>query len=117
MNQNEVFLDPKFVLRKRKGISFTINKSSSNDNPARVYLVIVNDRNARTRCEICSKITTKIPKRRHWRHISHHENSTRFLSEGFCYNFPHDAFPTPFYKDGWRGILTQKTINLLYKLF
>ena len=26
----------------------------------------VNNRNTRTRCEICSKLTVKIPKRRHW---------------------------------------------------
>ena len=28
----------------------------------------VNDRNTRTRCEICSKLTIKTPERRHWRH-------------------------------------------------
>ena len=27
----------------------------------------VNSRNTRTRCEICSKLTTKIPERRQWR--------------------------------------------------
>ena len=27
----------------------------------------VNNRNTRTRCEICSKLTVKIPERRHWR--------------------------------------------------
>ena len=26
----------------------------------------VNNRNTRTRCEICSKLTIKIPERRHW---------------------------------------------------
>ena len=40
----------------------------------------VNNRNTRTRSEICSKLTIKIPERRHWRrsgvfvnfeHISH----------------------------------------------
>ena len=31
------------------------------------YIFKVNNRNTRTRCEICSKLTIKIPKRRHWR--------------------------------------------------
>ena len=49
--------------------------------PAGIYLLKVNTRNTRKRCEICSKLTTKIPERRHWRrsgifivnfeHISH----------------------------------------------
>ena len=49
--------------------------------PAGNYMFKDNDRNTRTRCEICSKLTVKIPKRRHWRrsvvfivnfeHISH----------------------------------------------
>ena len=26
-----------------------------------------NNRNTRTKCEICSKLTIKIPERRHWR--------------------------------------------------
>ena len=30
-----------------------------------VYLLKVNNRNTRTRCEICSKLTIKIPERRH----------------------------------------------------
>ena len=46
-----------------------------------IYLLKVNNRNTRTRCEICSKLTIKIPERRHWHrsgifivnfeHISH----------------------------------------------
>ena len=46
-----------------------------------IYLLKVNNRNTRTRCEICSKLTTKMPGRRQWRrsgviivnseHISH----------------------------------------------
>ena len=49
--------------------------------PADIYLLKVNNRNSRTRCEICSKLTIKIPERRQWRrsgifivnfeHISH----------------------------------------------
>ena len=52
-----------------------------NVSPAGVYLLKVNNRNTRTRCEICSKLTIKTPEQRHWRrsdvfivnyeHISH----------------------------------------------
>ena len=50
-------------------------------NPAGIYLLKVNNRNTRTRCEMCSKLTIKTPERRQWRrpgvfivnfeHISH----------------------------------------------
>ena len=33
--------------------------------PAGIYLLKVNNRNTRTRCEICSKLTIKTPERRH----------------------------------------------------
>ena len=49
--------------------------------PAGIYLLKVNNRNTGIRCEICSKLTVKIPERRHWRrsgifiinfdHVSH----------------------------------------------
>ena len=32
-----------------------------------IYLLKVNNRNIRTRCKICSKLTIKTPKPRHWR--------------------------------------------------
>ena len=35
--------------------------------PAGIYLLKVNNRKTRTRCEICSKLTIKTPERRHWR--------------------------------------------------
>ena len=35
--------------------------------PAGIYLLKVNNRNTRIRCEICSKLTIKIPERRQWR--------------------------------------------------
>ena len=48
---------------------------------AGIYLLKVNNRNTRTRCEIFSKLTKKIPERHHWHrsgifivnfeHISH----------------------------------------------
>ena len=34
---------------------------------AGIYLVKVNNRNTRTRCEICSEFTIKTPERRQWR--------------------------------------------------
>ena len=37
-----------------------------NFNPASNYMFKVNNRNTRTRCEICSKLTIKTPERRHW---------------------------------------------------
>ena len=35
-----------------------------------IYLLKVNNRNTRIRCEISSKLTIKIPERRHWRRSS-----------------------------------------------
>ena len=35
--------------------------------PAGNKMFKVNNRNTRTRCEICSKLTIKVPERRHWR--------------------------------------------------
>ena len=35
--------------------------------PADNYMSKVNNRNTRTRCEICSTLTLKIPERRQWR--------------------------------------------------
>ena len=35
-------------------------------NPAGIYLLKVNNRNTRTSCEICSKLTIKTPERSHW---------------------------------------------------
>ena len=34
---------------------------------AEIYLLKVNNRNTRTRCEICWKLTIKLPERRQWR--------------------------------------------------
>ena len=36
-------------------------------NPANIYLLEVNNRNARKRYEVCSKLTIKTPAWRHWR--------------------------------------------------
>ena len=35
--------------------------------PVGIYLLIVNNINSRTRCEICSKLTIKATERHHWR--------------------------------------------------
>ena len=58
-----------------------IDYFSKGANPADDYLFTVNDRNARTRCEICSEPTIMTPERGHWHrsgvfivnfeHISH----------------------------------------------
>ena len=54
----------------------TLRKNSQ--LPAGNYLFKVNNRNTRTSCEICSKLTIKIPERRH-----------RRPSEIFIVNFEH----------------------------
>ena len=43
------------------GSSFYTNTTAL---PAGIYLLKVNNKNTRTRCEICSKLTIKTPKRR-----------------------------------------------------
>ena len=47
-----------------KAMNLTVLISSPADN----YMFKVNNRNTRTRCEICSKLTIKTSERRHWRH-------------------------------------------------
>ena len=39
-------------------------------NPAGIYLLKVNNRNTRARCEICLKLKLKTPKERQWRRSS-----------------------------------------------
>ena len=43
---------------------------SARFNPVGIYLLKVNNRNTRTRCEICSKLTIKTPERRQLRRSS-----------------------------------------------
>ena len=59
-------------------ITISDHEMSFQINSAGIYLLKVNNRNTRTRCGICSKLTIKTPERRHWRifivnfeHISH----------------------------------------------
>ena len=39
---------------------------SKHEIPVGNYMFKVNNRNTRKRCEICSKLTIKIPEQRHW---------------------------------------------------
>ena len=56
----------------------TYVEQTKNGYPAGNYMFKVNNRNTRTRCEICSKLTIKTPERRQWRH-----------SDIFVVNFEH----------------------------
>ena len=61
---------------------YTTVSSSSFNIPAGTYLLKVNNRNTRTRCEICSKLTIKTPERRQWHRFG-----------VFIDNFEHIAHP------------------------
>ena len=60
---------------------YMIFKCEFSTNPAGIYLLKINDRNTRTKSEICSNLTFKTPERRQWcrsgvfivnfEHISH----------------------------------------------
>ena len=43
------------------------NNANINHNSTNIYLLKVNDRNIRKRCEICSRLTIKTPERPQWR--------------------------------------------------
>ena len=56
--------------------------------PAGNYMFKVNNRNSRARCEICSKLTIKLPERHYWRHLVPVLFSiTRFCSSLSIINF------------------------------
>ena len=69
------------ILRIQSSVRCVRSGDSFNYIPAGIYLFKVNNRNTRTRCEICSKLTINTPERRQWRrsgvfivnfeHISH----------------------------------------------
>ena len=46
---------------------FVHDTKNENHHPAGIYMLKVNNRNIRTRCEICSKLLIKIQERRQWR--------------------------------------------------
>ena len=48
--------------------------------PAAIYMLKVNNKNTRTRCEICSKLTIKTPEQHKWRR-----------SDVFTVNFEHNS--------------------------
>ena len=58
-----LFVTAKYSHANISEISLFQKKHSST---AGVYLLKVNDRNTRTRCEICSKLTINTPERRQW---------------------------------------------------
>ena len=59
---------------------YTLLKSMVKATPASNYMFKVNNRNTRTRCEICSELTVKTPERRFWRR-----------SGVFIVNFEHNS--------------------------
>ena len=48
-------------------ISNFVSRFNLEHNPADNYMFKVNNRNTRTKSEICSKLTIKIPEQRQWR--------------------------------------------------
>ena len=50
-----------------KTLNVITDDTTEKPTPASNYMFKVNNRNTRTRCEICSKLTLKTVERRHWR--------------------------------------------------
>ena len=61
-----------YLLRAFYCISHGLLIAKLNAFPTDIYLLKINNRNTRTRCEICLKLTIKTPERRKWRrsHVS-----------------------------------------------
>ena len=86
-NKDEAFITRGFRNWRQATENFRVHEESDchkdyvNQFPAGNYMFKINDRNTRTRCKICSKLTIKTQERRHWRrsgvfivnfeHISH----------------------------------------------
>ena len=64
------FLAFRRFTRKLKSRLNTSLTRHLNACPASNYMFKVNNRNSRTRCETCSKLTIKTPEQRHWRRSS-----------------------------------------------
>ena len=62
-------------------IHFKEQKLYDASYPANIYLFKVNNKDNRKMCEICSKLTIKMPERRPWRH-----------SGDFIVNFEHISY-------------------------
>ena len=58
---------PALILDVLFKTSMFVNSYSQNSTPVGIYLLKVNNRNIRTRCEICSKLTIKTLGRGQWR--------------------------------------------------
>ena len=58
-------MPPTFLCQIWKLLGIRVLQLSRNYR-AGIYLLKVNNKNTRTRCEICSKLTIKTPERRHW---------------------------------------------------
>ena len=56
----------RFIVLVKVSGNPTNSTKCTRSNPAGIYLFKVNNRNTRTRCEICSRLTIKTPERRHW---------------------------------------------------
>ena len=66
--------------------SENILRAINGPNPVGIYLLKVNNRDTKTRCEICSKLTIKTPERRHL-----------YRSGVFIVNFEHIFTPCPIF--------------------
>ena len=66
-------------------ITMNLRFLSENIISTGIYMFKVNNRNSRTRCEICSKLTIKTPERRQWnrtrqnRHLHCHRHYKKFI--------------------------------------
>ena len=60
--RNNIFKWSQFKVQREKEKKISPSKNVA----AKIYLFIVNNKNTRKTCEICSKVTIKTPKRRQW---------------------------------------------------
>ena len=67
------------LISREPGFCLTLTESRSND-PAGNYMFKFNNRHARTRSEICLKLTIKTPEWRHWRRTHNHLVQKRTLN-------------------------------------
>ena len=67
-----------------------LNKQDFNTIPAGNYMLKVNNRNTRTRCEICSKLNNKVNFEQvnaGWDNRRHNEHIATNFSQNSCSNF------------------------------
>ena len=77
---------------------------------AGIYLFKVNNRNIRTMCEICLKLTIKTPERRHWRRYGILIINFEHISHFVLVNF--ELVNADWvYKHGKRGYINSKIIS------